>query len=133
MSRENLEVARLLVEAFNRADFDALRALSEPSVEWRDQRDWPGSEVHVGVDAMVRHFEAVMESLDGYRVEMQSVTEAPDGRLVGQGVIRAMGRGSGVPVERPAAWVLTMRAGKLARGEVFGSREDAVEAARLRD
>ena len=48
-------------------------------------------------------------------------------------MIRATGRGSGAPVQRPVAWLLTIRAGKLARGEVFGSTREALDAARLRE
>jgi ketosteroid isomerase-like protein len=131
MSRESLEVVRSGFEALSQADFDTMRELLHPEAEWHDQWDLPGSSVHVGVEAVLRHFESITEDLADFRTDLETFDEAPDGRVVASCRIRGVGRGSGAPVERPAVVVFSLRGGRIARGEIFASKREALEAVGL--
>jgi ketosteroid isomerase-like protein len=133
VSRENVEVVRRGLGAFSRADFDTMRKLFHPDIEWHDQWELPGSTVSFGVEGVLRHFKAVMEDLADYRVDLEAFEEAPDGRVVASLLTSAVGRGSGAAVERRTVGVFTVREGKVARGDIFGSRREALEAVGLRE
>jgi ketosteroid isomerase-like protein len=133
VSRENVEVVRRGLGAFSRADFDTMRRLFHPDIEWHDQWELPGSTVSFGVEGVLRHFKAVMEDLADYRVDLEAFEEAPDGRVVASLLTSAVGRGSGAAVERRTVGVFTVREGKVARGDIFGSRREALEAVGLRE
>jgi ketosteroid isomerase-like protein len=46
---------------------------------------------------------------------------------------RATGRASGAPISERTTQVMTLRGGKIVRQDFFASREEALEAAGLRD
>jgi ketosteroid isomerase-like protein len=54
-------------------------------------------------------------------------------RVLAFGHLRARGHESGVEVDSPMGWVITVRRGKLIKAEGFLSRADALEAAGLRE
>ena len=43
---------------------------------------------------------------------------------------RVLARGGGMIIDRPTGWVFTMRDGKIARAQVYGSHDEALAAAR---
>jgi len=52
MSQENVEIARQMMEAFNRRDREAWLRLNDPEVEFRADPEWPESETVRGHDAV---------------------------------------------------------------------------------
>jgi ketosteroid isomerase-like protein len=67
VSEQNLEVARRWIACFNAADADALSALTDPDIEWRDRMHAPDApEVLHGLAALEQlaaQWEAAYESL----------------------------------------------------------------------
>ena len=55
MSRENVEIARKAIEAWNAGDMDALRDLYDPAAVMRQPSDWLGGP-WVGRDAIMQQF-----------------------------------------------------------------------------
>lgn len=43
---------------------------------------------------------------------------------------RVVARGGGMIIDRPTGWLFTMRGGKIARAQVYGSHEEALAASR---
>ena len=74
-------------------------------------------------------FAAAWES---YGMEVERVIDTGD-RVVSLFRIRAVGVGSGVPVERGDGMVWKFRDGKLARLDYFNDQGQALEAAGLRE
>jgi ketosteroid isomerase-like protein len=141
MSQENMELIRRGPEVLNRGEWFALSSedvhaivteLLHPDVEWHDQRELPGATVHHGIEAVERHLAASREAVDYYRMELLEIIDA-DPSVVAVYRIHARGRLSGAPVQRGAVWVYTFRGAKVERVEIFGTRNEALEAARLRE
>ena len=139
MSQENVEIVRRAVDAFNQrpapGSEDAYRIAAElldPEVEWHDQRELPGATVHHGLDEVMRHLASAEESLHYEPADLLELHDAGP-CVVAVYRIHARGHSSGVPVDRDAAHVYTLKGGRIERVEIFGSRTDALEAAGLRD
>ena len=81
-----------------------------------------------GRDAMVEIWNSLHSLFEFDAVEVQEITEGPDGVLV---VLHYRGRGktSGAPVDVPMAHVLEIRDGQVARLAWFGTRDEGAEAA----
>jgi ketosteroid isomerase-like protein len=134
MSQENVEVGREMVDAVNGRDIDALLALLRPDVEWDDTEGWPGIRVvYRGRAGVQEWWEAFLEVWEGVNGEVQEITEGSGGRVF-LGVFGTFrGGSSGVKTEARAWYVLWLVEGKIARWKLFWARQQALEAAGLRD
>ena len=132
MSAENVELARRLIEAANRRDFEAIAEGMDPLIEWNDQRELPGATSHHGVEAVLRHLRAVFEDMADFRVEPQQFVEAGDYVVIS---IRVSAKGlvSGAPVERVTFGVGEYRAGRLVRMSIYGTKAEALKAVGLEE
>jgi ketosteroid isomerase-like protein len=141
MSKDNIDLVRRGAEAIARdwpaseesASEEFRRVLAEgfhPDAEWHDQRELPGSTVHVGLDAIARHMEQSRRTLLYDPPELLEPIDAGS-RVVAVYRMRARGLASGVPVERDAVFVYTFRGAKVERVEIFAGKGEAFEAAGL--
>jgi ketosteroid isomerase-like protein len=117
MAQENVELVRQGFEAVNRGDRAALMRLLAPDVEWHSVA---GPILGVGTirgrEAMLKFlWEDMPESIEGFRA-------SPEGR----------GRSSDAEVHQRIASVYEIRDGMAVTVRDYESREEAVEAARLR-
>ena len=132
MSQENVEVARRQIDAYNRHDFDGLRAVFDPAVEL----DWSASR---GVEAGVyRGVEATLGWMMGYISAFEEVVVEPERFIdVGESVVvpnvaRFRGR-DGIEVLARAAFVYTVRAGKITRMCLYQETGEALKAVGLEE
>lgn len=136
MSQENVEVVRKAVDAMNRRDPDAFIALLRPDVEWEESGNvLPGLRgVYRGRAEVRRWFErAFLEVWESFHIEVEEITEASADRVLVGTFLTARGTASGVETEL-RSWTLTWHAeGRVARRQVFFDRDDALEAAGLRE
>ena len=132
MSRENVELARRGVEAFDRHDFEALAELMDPLIEWNDQRELPGAASHHGVEAVLRHLRATFGEWADFRVEAQQFVEAGE-RVVITSRVSAKGQASGAPVERVNFAVNEYREGRSLRVSIYGTKAEALKAVGLEE
>jgi ketosteroid isomerase-like protein len=136
MSQENVEVALKGVDAINRRDLDAFIACVHPDVVWEvDVEVSPFFRgIYRGRAEMREWFEqSFLEVWESFHVDVEEITEASDGRVFLEMFATARGRGSGVETEVRAWSVLWFADGKVARRKLFGTRDDALEAAGLRE
>jgi ketosteroid isomerase-like protein len=135
MSEENVEIVRDAVDAINRRDPDAFIACLHPDVEWEDTEGFAGlRSVSRGRAEMREWFEtAFLELWERFHVEVEEVTEANDGRVFLGFLLTARGRGSGVDTEARAWNVFWLVDYKIARRRLFADRDEALEAAGLRE
>ena len=132
MSQENVDLALRALDAFKRRDVDALVALLSPDVVWEENPDLPGlREVYRGRAEVREWMVAVLEVLENLQVELAELAELGDDRIFAEGVLRARGKGSGVPVELRVWMVLWFAESKITRRQVSWSRDQALEAAGL--
>jgi ketosteroid isomerase-like protein len=139
MSEENVEIVRRLFDAVACRDTESVLALYDPDVEWvgsrhrwtevlgSTQANWRG---HEGLRRWSREYYEIWEYLED---EIEELIDAGE-HVVSVVTTRARGRGSGVEVEwKRNAGVWTIREGKIVRVVWFPTREEALEAAGLRE
>ena len=74
MSQENVEIARLGYERFNRGDIEGFLALTDPDIEWHDPGSFDTSAV-IGRDAVRAYLETVLEPWEEFRKEPEAVSK----------------------------------------------------------
>ena len=132
ISEQNVEVARRIVNAFNRRDKAAWLALQDPQAECVPARDWPESDVIRGREAVWDFYAEVVGAWrEGAFDENTEIIEAGNDTLV-QHIRREIeGKSSGASVVLSYWTVSTFRDGKALRVEWFADRDEALEAAGL--
>jgi uncharacterized protein len=130
MSRESVELAQRQIDAYNRRDFDALRAVFDPDVEL----DWSASRgveagVYRGIDAVLRWFTGYLNAFEEVSVEPERFIDAGESVVV-PNVARFRGR-DGIEVLARSAFVYTIRARKITRFCLYQETQQALEAVGL--
>jgi ketosteroid isomerase-like protein len=129
MSEENVEVVAEIFDGWSRGDFSVGKDLVTADFEWRQHAEAvePGSRRGGTIASALRN---IFEVYEDFRVVPDRFVEKGD-KVVVIAHNRAIARGSGMKVDQPFAYVWTVRAGKLARVEVFADERNALEAAGL--
>jgi ketosteroid isomerase-like protein len=135
VSRENVEVVRQVFEAIARRDSARVLALYDPDVEW-DMSGYPYGELlerrsygHAGLRAFWRE---LYEAWEDYEHDCHELIDAGD-QVISIVTDRGRGRASGAEVEISGYGVWTIHDGKIIRVVWFRTREEALEAAGLRE
>ncbi|MGZ5355652.1 MAG: nuclear transport factor 2 family protein [Solirubrobacterales bacterium] len=134
MSQNNVELALRTLDAFNGRDVDAFIASLSPDVVWEENPELPGlREVYRG-RAEVRDWIAeILEVVEDLHAEVKGITELADDRILTETVLSARGKGSGAPIGLRFWMVLWFAKGKITRRQVSWNRDEAREAAGLRE
>lgn len=134
MSRENVESVRRVYEAWNRDDMEALLREVDPNVELLPRLGAAGvrATLYRGHEGVLAYRRDVEEALGAIQVEVLSIEGFGDHVLAH---IRAHGQGSasGVQVEAEGCHLWTMAAGSAIRFATYERRDEALDAAGLRD
>ena len=128
MSQEDRETLRLVYEAYNRGDWTGALSRMDRDIEWKTTRTGR----HRGHEEVRRFMEDMREPFEEVMVEPDEWFDHGD-RIVVFLRIRARPRGSDAVAENRVGHLWTMRNGKAIRCETFPRREDALEAAGLRE
>ena len=132
MSQENVEVVRKALAAFNRRDFEAMRALNHPGVEL----DWSASRgllagVYRGVEEVFGFYRDYFETFAEVVIEPERFIESDDLVIV-PNTAQVRGR-DGVETVARSALVFEVRGARLARICLYQETREALEAARLKE
>jgi ketosteroid isomerase-like protein len=128
----NFDVVERMFAAFAERDLDALVELMDPEVEFLPVTAnlTTGGMPYRGHDGVARYFDDVARVWPELRLFPEEYRDgSADGSVLVLG--RVVARGGGMILDRPTGWVFLMRDGKIARLRVYGSHEEAVEAAGL--
>jgi ketosteroid isomerase-like protein len=129
MSRENVEIVRAGIAAWNAKDWDALRAFYDPDVTLRGTKEWPEQGPFLGSDAVMRQFAQMRDAWDADTLEpISDFIDAGD-RVVVRLRWRGAGRGPELNVETTN--VYTFRGLRIVLQEAFRDHAEALEAAGL--
>ena len=128
MSRENVELVRRSLEAYQRGDVDAALADTHPDIHWSPYEVAPMR----GVDALRAYMKSWEDEWDELETIPEEFVDADDRVLVVMH-FRGRGRGSGAEVEARSYCVYTVRDGQTVRMEEFLDREEALEVAGVRE
>ena len=131
MSRENVEVVRELIRAFNTRNIQAMLAAAHPDAEIVAARSAIAG-VYRGHDGVRRWATELFEMTDFYELHTEDLREIGD-RVVVLGRQSGRGRPSGAPIEAALAAVIGFGEGQIIRIEVYPTHAEALEAVGLRE
>src|SRR5947208_6917631 len=98
MSQQNVEVAKRVIHAFNRRDYEkALHGFHADAV-WHNTAEFPGQRICVGPEAIIDFWETLMESFEeSGRMDVERAVEGEDTVVLW---VHSVGEGkaSGVPL-----------------------------------
>ena len=128
MSQENVELVRRVLGHLV-ATGELLWDTADPDVEIHDH-DTPDQGEYRGHDGLARWLEEWGAAWAEWRIELDEFIDAGDCVAI---FIRmkAVGRGSGIEVDRPDALVYRISDGLIARIDYFNDRDEALEFAGL--
>jgi len=134
MSQENVELVRRGFDAYNRRDLAGLLENWAPDavVDWSRSRGFDAG-VFRGHDAIRAHWQRLLESFDDVRIEVvDPIEEVEDGLLVVEHLGYLRGR-DGIEVQTRSALLITTRDGQTASFTLYQTKQEALEAAGLRE
>ena len=132
MSEANVEIAKGVIDAFNRRDYEkALHGFHADTV-WHNTAEFPGQRICVGPEAIIDFWETLMESFEesGSRMDVERVVEGEGTVVLG---VHSVGEGkaSGIPLDFHWAAAFHVSDGKIARVRTYLDHGEALEAAGL--
>ena len=128
MSGENVEVVREAWDAYSRGDYDRIAGFHDPHIVVVTLEDG----AVYGNDAVLANYERWDEAWEEAETTLEEVLGHGD-RVFVAARFHARGRASGVEVETRLYEVFTVRDGKVLRIDEYATRDDALEAAGLRE
>ncbi len=134
MSQENVEIVLAQYAATNERDFRRVMSYYDDDVELVAREPWLRTGVFKGREAVGTWFGDWLSTFDrDARFDVKEARELENGAVLVVADHQARGRASGVDVRGTVIWVYRLRGGKITRVEGFASREQALEAAGLRE
>jgi ketosteroid isomerase-like protein len=133
MSQENVEIVKEFTRLFEGGDRDGWREYFDPDVVWdTSASSWPSAGVFHGHEGVERFFRDWLGTWSDYEIATQEYLDAGDSVVI---VFRQRGTGreSGVQIERDFFAVYDLRESKVVRYRMYDSRDEALEAAGLRE
>jgi ketosteroid isomerase-like protein len=135
MSKENVEIVRAAMDAWNRGDWDETLQHGAPDIVLDNSMnagEWRG--VHQGPDQVKRAFQMLTEAWQSVHIEVSEFIEADEGVLVTRQKARFVGRdGIELPGPTRSGWLWKLRAGKIVFVATYNDLDEALEAAGLRE
>jgi uncharacterized protein len=132
MAEDNVEIVKRGYALYAEGDLDGLAALFGSDAELADAGGLGISGTAAGTrhgpQGFLRGVEDTLEAFDDYRVEPQDFIDAGETVIVPVR-ISGRGRGSGVELDTELAHLWVLHDGKVIRGEVYRSTEEALERA----
>jgi ketosteroid isomerase-like protein len=132
VSQENVEIVRRWNDAFNDRDWDTFAALLDPNVEY--DASLLDSQVIRGRDAVVKWLQKAEKDLwSEIRYEIVEATEMTDDGVLLKLHVAARGRSSDAGIEGDRWEAMTVRDGRITRYAYRTTRDEALQAAGLRE
>ena len=131
MSQSNLELAKRVIDAFNRRDVDAIFECVNPDVEWFPAMSVTfggGLRGREGIESYVRE---VSDTWEEYRVVGQDFRDLGEDRVLVLSRVEARGAGSGGLVDTEMGQVFDSCDGRIARVRTYLDHGQALKAVGL--
>ena len=132
MSEENVEVVRRIYAYWGRGRFRAGTELFDPWVVLVLRPEFPDAGAYLGPEGIREYMRRFLEDWKHAVIEGEEFIAAGDNVVVGVRQ-RGAGKASGIPTEMRYFQVWTFRGGAVIRIESVREREEALEAAGLRE
>jgi ketosteroid isomerase-like protein len=133
MSQENLELVRRCVEAWSTGDREKLAGYLHPDVVFHSAITNIVGETVAGREAILGLLDRWAEEWSTLRWEVDEYIDAGEGRVVTLHRVIAKGRASGIELDRELGGVWDIQEGLIIREWIYLDRDEALEAAGLRE
>ena len=131
MSEENVELVRLGFEAIARGDLALVEEFTESDAVMVQPPEVPDAKTYEGRGAIREAMQDWPTQWEDFRMDLVELIDAGDDVVVSVTRHRGRGRESGIEMDFEVFYVHRLRHGRLARLEMFFSREQALEAGGL--
>jgi ketosteroid isomerase-like protein len=133
MSRENVEIVRRGVEAYNCRDLDGILEnwAADAVVDWSRSRGFDAG-VFRGHDEIRAHWQRLLDAFDEVRIDLVDPVEVEEGLVVVENVAYQRGR-DGIEVQARSAWLITIRDGETTSFTLYQTKQEALDAVGLRE
>ena len=131
MSQENVEIVRQGWQAFSDGGIDATLVYYAEDCVSEDFPELPDRATYEGRKGLRDRNRQFADSWGDLVIEPVEFIDGSDDVVVAVVAIRGSGKGSGAPLDAPAAFVYELRDGKIVRDRPFTSRNQTLEAAGL--
>ena len=126
---ERIKTVRAFADAITERDLDAALPLCHAEIEFFSLLAQLEARPYHGHAGIRRYFKDVDATWDEWRVEVEHLVAAPDGRVVIVMSTHMRGRGSGLPFAERVANVWEFKDEKLWRAELYRDPAEALRAA----
>jgi ketosteroid isomerase-like protein len=128
VTESNADVVRRMFAAFAERDLEAMLATMGEDVEFLPVTAnlTTGGVPYRGHEGIARYMEDVETVWPHLRIYPDDIRDLGDCVVV---IGRVHARGGGMIIDRPTGWVFKMRAGRIVLGHVYGTPDEALEAA----
>jgi uncharacterized protein len=127
MATAGEDAARNFAHAVTRCDVEAAVALCHPEIVFDSVLGISGR-AYAGHEGIREYFDDVQSAWEEWTVDVERISEGPDGRVAIVMTMRARGKESGLTLATRTAHVWTLADGKLLRNQAYRD-----PAAALRD
>jgi uncharacterized protein len=131
MSQENVEIVRRHFEAYLSGDNETALAAYDPQVEF-DASLRPEGHVYRGREGVAEAMRVWTGTWEDWTIELEEIVDAGD-RVVLIARESGRGKGSGIEIDQRVYGVFTLRDRKIVRWKGFIDRDQAFEAAGMRE
>jgi hypothetical protein len=126
---DEVELATLVIDAFNRRDWETWQVHWHADGELYDPPEAPGSGVHKGTESIRRYFDELLEIGESWTVEVDSVEPLEPGRVLIAARSHLVARGSGIAMEDELFQIVDSDGGRVRRVRNFRTAVQARAAA----
>jgi ketosteroid isomerase-like protein len=132
MSQENVEIVRRYLGSSPVDDPEAVVEWLDPNVEWWDRGDEPSPAIHRGRDAVRAYLTELDSFIADLLVEPTEFIDAGE-YIVVPLHLSGRGRESGAPFAADEVHLFKLRDGAITEIREFGTKQEALDAAGLRE
>jgi ketosteroid isomerase-like protein len=133
MSQDNLEVVRRSIDAFSRGDLEGVLDGFAPEFEFHPSgRFMDTQQIYRGREGWGEFWAAWRAAWEEITISVERMTDLDD-RVLTLGNFNLRGGGSGVEVHAEAAWLHTVKDGRIVHLRSFSTWNEALEAVGLRE
>ena len=133
MSQENVEIVRRAWQAYVSGGVEATFDFWTEDCVFEEFPEMPESAVYVGRNRLSEAAEHFTEMWSDLEFEPVEFIDAGENLVIAVVAYRGRGVASGAPLDALASWLYEMRDGRVSRARSFTTKQQALEAAGLRE
>jgi ketosteroid isomerase-like protein len=128
MGRENVEIAKRAIDAFNRVDIELFITLMTPDFEWSPSMVAIEGQIFRGSEGIRAYFASLSDAWKEFLILAGTFRDVGDAVIM-LGGLRGRGQNSDVTVDSSLGMVIELRGRKISRIRGFLDHAEALRAA----